>query len=29
MFRIIPLPLDPDALRGELLDGRAGGYVSF
>lgn len=29
MFRITPRPLNPDALRGELLDGRAGGYVSF
>jgi molybdopterin synthase catalytic subunit len=29
MFRITSLPLDPDALRGELLDRRAGGYVSF
>jgi molybdopterin synthase catalytic subunit len=29
MFRLTPLPLDPDALRSELLDCRAGGYVSF
>lgn len=29
MFRLTPLPLNPEALRNELLDGRAGGYVSF
>jgi molybdopterin synthase catalytic subunit len=29
MFRITPLPLNPDALRSELLDCRAGAYVSF
>jgi molybdopterin synthase catalytic subunit len=29
MFRITSTPLDPDALRNELLDPRAGGYVAF
>lgn len=29
MFRISSARLDPDALRRELLDDRAGGYVSF
>jgi molybdopterin synthase catalytic subunit len=29
MFRISSTPLNPDALRRELLDPRAGGYVSF
>ncbi|HTT55956.1 MAG TPA: molybdenum cofactor biosynthesis protein MoaE [Opitutaceae bacterium] len=29
MFRLSPDPLDPDALRRELLDPQAGGYVSF
>ena len=29
MFRLSPGPLDPDALRRELLDPQAGGYVSF
>ena len=29
MFRLTPLPLNAEALRNELLDGRAGGYVSF
>ena len=29
MFRITSNPLDPDALRRELLDTQAGGYVAF
>jgi len=29
VFRLSPAPLDPDALRRELLDAQAGGYVSF
>jgi molybdopterin synthase catalytic subunit len=29
MFRITSTPLDPDALRRELLDTRTGGYVAF
>lgn len=29
MFRVSPSPLDPEALRRELLDDRAGGFVSF
>ena len=29
MFRLSPAPLDPDALRRELLDPQAGGDVSF
>jgi len=29
MFRLSPAPLDPAALRRELLDPQAGGYVSF
>ena len=29
MFRILPSPLDPEALRREMLDPRAGGVVVF
>ena len=29
MFRLTTTPLDPDALRRELLDARAGGFVAF